>query len=381
MRKIFPSFFSLAFTFSFVAPDAQAAPPPRVEPAIMECSAPRNIGKSGDWRHQIADFGGVQRIYLSRINSQGSLNSFEINPGRDGIFGTRDDLERSVSGIVATVFEDSALIESRGPEYLLKPGPDNLLFTNDDVQIAPTDAMAMNKNGDLLAWFDMATNEIKACDLTIATGRGSCDRNFNHLVTTECVNGRQCLEQVGRHAHFLFPTKQFINGQPVPMILAFYSPPPGGVSLEPRVTMMDSGVNFPVLNLQSWLVNTHSFEIRGDLLIGNTWDVNRTHHMSVFNINYNSPNFMIRQQLIRVGPIARQDDGWFYLDHKTDNGSVLMPYLRNDDVYGRIYRDEQRDITAKFVSVKGSHFDAMLVRGKLVVGIFNGTAAAVVDCP
>ncbi len=175
MNKIVPSFLSLAFTFSFVAPDAQAAPPPRVEPTTLECSVPKLIGKDGlvDWNHKVANFSGNKRIYFNRLKSSGGRDQVEISPGVDGIFGTRDDRERNVRGVINRVYEDAVILESGGKDIVIKPGPDNVLFTADDSELVLPNSMDTVKNGDMLAWIDLVTSEIKACDLTISSGRGA----------------------------------------------------------------------------------------------------------------------------------------------------------------------------------------------------------------
>jgi hypothetical protein len=381
MHKIVPSFLSLAFTFSFVAPDAQAVPP-SVNPVMLECSTPKPIGKAWgvDWNHNLVSFNGVKRIYFQRLNSLGGINQVEINPGTDGLFGTRDDRKRDVRGMINRVYEDVVIMESGGKDVVIKPGPDNVLFTADDSEVVIPNSMDTVKNGDMLAWFDPATSEIKACDLTISSGRGSCAEDTNHWAVSECAGGR-CLGLIDPFDanQLLYPTKQVVHGRVTPMVIGLFhqsttSNRPAAIAI-----MMENGFRFP-LSIPLDPDRTYGFGIRGNLIFAPHEDALGNAQLGIISIDVNSPAFLTR----RDTPIG--SDYFVSVDSSVNNRSVMPAYLYTDDGLGSgIYKDESRNLTAKLVSAKDSVFIAQEVKGNLVLGYMlpssGNIRAAVSVCP
>jgi hypothetical protein len=357
MNKLSMSLLSALSLFTLTS-DAFSAPV-RATPAL--CSAPRIISKNNlqDFNHKTAKFGSEERIYFGRMSGLGSgpVLPLERNPGRDKIFGTQDDSERVVPEMVLTVYEDIAVVVSsdKNPkEKLLKPGPDNVLFTADDSQINIPNAESFAKNGDLIAWIDWQTGEIKACDQKITTGPGSCTEDTNHWAVPSTINNHR-LSEFPRGEGLLYPSKQLINGQMIPMVIAVFS----GSEDYFRVIMMDSGFSFPLTQLVDPNNNYHAFGIRGHILFSSESNLTGIGLFET-NINYNSVGFLTKTQTPTNSIVE-------LVDSRTNNGSIMPAYLSSDSNNNVVYNDHSRGITAQIPVQSRSFIFPRDIKDKVVV--------------
>ena len=388
MNKLSMSLLSALSLFTLTS-DAFSAPV-RATPARALCSAPRVITPNTNvFVPRIASFGSEQRIYYSLSNMGSGTKHFEINPGRDKIFGTRDDSERSVTSLVAEVYEDLAWVSYlEHKTKLLKPGPDNVLFTADDSEILIPNLSEFSKNGDLFAWLDRETEEIKACDQSILTGPGACTEDSNHWAVPMVINNELVVEIGNSSQPTFLPTKQVINGQTVPMVIAFFNS--SGPYPLPRVIMMNSGFSFPLTQIiNPDAIRLFNMDISGNNLYSSAMDVLGQYHLVEWNIDYNSPHFMTKKTTLTDGEVRIEDS-------RTNNSSAMPTYLSSNFKYVSpnwsyniiTYNDTSRGVTAQIPVQYGSINLARDVKDKVVVIDMNyhptlgaGWWLAVSHCP
>ncbi len=160
----------------------------------------------------------------------------------------------------------------------------------------------------------------------------------------------------------MYPSKQVVHGRVTPLVIGLFNESATSNRPAAIAIMMENGFRFP-LAIPLDPDRTYGFGIRGNLIFATHEDALGNAQLGIISIDVNSPSFMTR----RDSSIGL--DYFVDVDSRGNNGSVMPAYLYTDDgLASGMYKDEQRNVTARLVSAKGTVFSATQVKDKLVLG-------------